>query len=144
MADTWVVVADSSRARIFVQRGRALEEIADRVNPEGRLKAGDLDADRGGRSFDIAGEGRHAMEREHDAKRTKIIEFAKAIADEVDAQRRRGDVDAVVLVAPPQFLGHLRDALGEQTARIVRRTIDKNLVEQDVERIAAEVTALPD
>jgi protein required for attachment to host cells len=143
MADTWVVVADSSRARLFVQRGRTLEEFADRVNPEGRMNARELDADRGGRSFDIAGAGRHAMGREHDTKETRIIGFAKDIADEVGGARGRGDIDALVLVAPPEFLGHLRAALDEQSARLVRRSIDKNLVQLDAAHLAAEVTALP-
>jgi protein required for attachment to host cells len=83
------------------------------------------------------------MEREHDTKEARIIGFAKTIADEIGGARSRGDIDALVLVAPPEFLGHLRAALGEQSARLVRRSIDKNLVQLDAAHLAAEVTALP-
>ena len=47
MATSWIVAADSSRARVLQVAGRAhtLEEIEDLVNPKGRMNDRELISD---------------------------------------------------------------------------------------------------
>ena len=64
MKSTWIVVAESARARIFTMSGIGgkLQEITDLSHPESRLHDTELSSDLPGRTFDIQGQGRHGME----------------------------------------------------------------------------------
>jgi protein required for attachment to host cells len=135
-ASAWVVVAESSRARLFRRAGRVLEELEDFAHPQGRARNRDIDADKGGRSFDSTGRGRHAMERHRDAHRTEVAVFARQIAARLEAGRTANEFERLVLIAPPQFLGELRAALDPDTAALVSHSIDKNLVHATPEDIA--------
>lgn len=137
MPQTWVVVADSSRARIFtVQTPRGpLEELESLVNPEGRMHERDLTADKPGRAFDSVGEGRHATGQMISAKEQEILRFAKDISDRLEAARVEGKCDKLILIAAPKFLGHLRQNLSTPTTALVTQEINKNLAQQDAAEI---------
>lgn len=55
--------------------------------------------------------------------------FAKRLADRLDHGRTQGDFDQLMLVAPPAFLGLLRESLNDQTLKLVSQSVDKNLVQ---------------
>ena len=59
----WIIVADESLARIFSQEKKfgPLRQVAELSNADARKKTGDMISDRGGRSFDSHGQGRHTM-----------------------------------------------------------------------------------
>lgn len=137
MEKTWVVVADSSHARIFRAEGfgRRLIEVETLAHPEGRLHETQLTSDIPGRTFDSHGQGRHAMEEETSPKRHEAIQFAKRISGALESARNTGNFDALVLVAEPRFLGLLRDNLTRETNKLVELAIDKNLVRQTPEAI---------
>jgi protein required for attachment to host cells len=131
MSKAWVLVADSSRARIFAvdtPRG-PLREIEDLVHPPSRLHDRELGTDRPGRSFDSAGEGRHAMEQDVSAKEQEVIYFAGDLASRLEAGRTRREYDRLILVAPPAFLGVLRKKISGETAKMVTQEIDKGLAQ---------------
>lgn len=130
MDTTWIVVAESSRARIFQtdKAGSVFEELADLVHPNSRLKARELSSDSPGRSFDSKGAGRHAMSQMTDTKRHQGEVFAGEIADKLESGRTKGEFDHLILVAPPEFLGLLRASIGSETANLVSTTVNKNLV----------------
>ena len=61
-----VVVADESKAVVY-RRGTLsgpLQEVTTFENETARLKTGEILADKGGRSFDSHGHGRHTMANE--------------------------------------------------------------------------------
>lgn len=132
MTKTWVVTAESSRAKIFAVENRIspLREVDDMAHAEGRERDQDMVSDRPGRSFDSTGEHRHAMERQVDPKRHEAEVFAKRVADRLDQARTSGDCNQIVLIAAPEFLGVLRQQLNANTAKLVSKTIDKNLVQK--------------
>jgi protein required for attachment to host cells len=132
MMKTWVVVAESSRARLFsvVNRVSPLSEVEDFCHVEGRAKDQDMDSDRPGRAFDSMGENRHAMDRSVDAKRHEAEMFAKRIAERLEAGRVEGRYTQLILIAAPEFLGVLRHNLNPGTAKLVSSPIDKNLVQK--------------
>jgi len=130
MNKTWVVAAESCRARIFLAESRvaAMSEIEDFAHVEGRAKEQDLVSDKSGRGFDGMVEGRHGMEKPFDAKHHEAVVFARRIADRIEAARARGEFSRLVLVAGPEFLGILRQQLSSHASRMVSKTVDKNLV----------------
>jgi protein required for attachment to host cells len=143
MTSTWLLVAESSRARIFaVEGGRGeLREIEALEHPEARWSGRDLATDRPGRSFDSAGEGRHAMEQEVGPKEQEARIFAQVLSSRLEAARTRGELGRLIVAAAPGFLGLLRKTLSVETAKLVTLELDKNLAQLD----AAEIrTHLPD
>lgn len=130
MNKTWVVTAESSRARIFAAESRVgpMSEVEDFAHTEGRAKEQDLVADKSGRGFDGMVEGRHGMEKPFDARHHEAVAFARRIAERIELARTRGEFGQLVLVAAPEFLGILRQQLSSHASRMVSKTVDKNLV----------------
>jgi protein required for attachment to host cells len=137
MAGTWVLVADSSRARVFRAEGaqRQLIELEDLSHPEGRLHEASLTTDLPGRRYDTGVQNRSAMEDQTPPKRHEAIQFAKRISQFLEAARNAGDYDRLAIIAEPRFLGLLRDNLSDETIKLVDLQIDKNLVQQSPEAI---------
>jgi len=137
MNNVWVVVASSTRCRIFAQHKHngPLEELEDLVHPEGRLHERRLASDRPGRTFDRAGEGRHAKGNPVKPQEQENIRFAKDVADKIDAARKRDKFERLVLIAEPGFLGQLRQDLPAATLQRLSAELHKNLVEADPDRI---------
>lgn len=137
----WVVVAESSRARIFSTKGRMspLSEIEDLVHPEGRMREGDLVSDSPGSDGGSRGQGRHVIDDETSARGQHNIDFATRIANRLERGRKEDDFDELVLIASPAFLGLLRSKLGKVLRERVSLEIDKNLVKQSTATIAAHV-----
>lgn len=132
-AKMWLLVADAGRARLFSadRAVGALTEIQDIVSPEARLRDQDLARDRPGRTFDRGGEGRHAMEPSTAPSETEAIRFAKDLGEILDQGRVDGRFLYVALIAPPQFLGHLRKSISAETAKQVVLEIDKDFTRDD-------------
>jgi len=131
MTCTWILVADSSRARLFsvASASDVLVEIDDLAHPESRLHETDLNSDRPGRSFDSGGEGRHAMRTPQKQEATL---FAREIASYLEAHHDKGGFSKLVIVSAPEFLGHLRSEIDDNVLKRVALEIDKNLVQHDV------------
>ena len=137
MAGTWIVVADSARARIFkpAALGRALEQVQELLHPSSRAHERELTTDRPGRSFDSEGPGRHAMSENVSPKEHEAWKLCKELADEIEKARAQGRFDRLVLVAAPSFLGELRKTLSDQTMRLVVGDMDSNLASMDAANI---------
>lgn len=96
------------------------------------MKTGDLIADRGGRSFDSHGQGRHTMQSEKaDPKQHLATAFAKKIAENIAADVHKGTCRGFALVATPRFLGTLRNAIATSVKLEPYATVNKEVVGQD-------------
>ena len=139
----WVVVADEAHANVFGRETRRgpLELLFELDNETARKKGHELETDRGGRSFDSAGQGRHAMEPTSDPHRQAAMRFAGDIIDTVERAHHAGLCKDFALIAPPKFLGVLRARLDSQHHFAPALTIDKNLVRHDVADIEASLEA---
>jgi len=128
MSKPWVVVADQSKARIFTvdDPAGALLDVGQLTHPEARERARELGSDRPGRSFDSAGQGRHAMGTSVAPKEQGAIRFAKQIGDHLHAACNEGRCNRLYLVAGPHFLGLLREQL-ESLGNVEITEIGKNL-----------------
>ena len=132
MVRTWILVAESSRAKLYsaISHKGPLSEVNAFVHPEGRLHAGDLVSDRSGADGGSIGQGLHVVDDKSIAKKQENINFAKEIAEYLEAGRIKGAFGRLVLVAPPAFLGLLRDNLNKEVLDLVTEQVDKNLVQQ--------------
>ena len=140
MKKKWVVVAESSRARIFdvVSRTEPMKEIDDLVNVASREHDRDLTSDVPGRAFDTNGlGGRHSMEPHTDPKKQEIAQFAQFVGDRIEKARRVGDCNELVLISSPEFLGLLRQKLDGETQKHISKTINKNLIQKSEAEIRA-------
>jgi protein required for attachment to host cells len=129
-----VVVADEYRA-IFYERDTMtgpLRELRTYTNETARMKTGELLSDRGGRSFDSHGQGRHTMGSDRDAPQQQSAKaFAKDIAQVVAADCHKGACRGYAVIAAPRFLGLLRPEFGNAVKIQPYATVDKDVVGQD-------------
>jgi len=137
MSRIWVLVADSTRARIFAAKSpvAAIEEVHEMQHPEGRLHQQDLSSDRPGRDFDAQGSGSHAMDMEVDPKMQEAIDFAKKINQFLESACNQNKFDRLIIVSGPTFLGLLRDNMSTLVTKFVSREIDKNVVQMREDEI---------
>lgn len=137
MKPMMIVVADSSRARIFTADSTRspLNEIETIAHPEGRIHEQDLVSDMPGKDSGKGGGGDHAYQEKIEPKKQEMIEFAKRIADYLDDARKANKLNKLLIVAAPAFLGELRNHLSTQTSEKIVFELDKNLAHHDVEDI---------
>ena len=126
---TWLVVADAARARIF-----RVEDLGSKLVPASNhqlvhasLADKELVCDKPGRTFDRFGQGRHAKEPPSDPADIEARRFAREVVETLDAERKKGALSHVILVAPPGFLGDLRAEMREPLSRIVAAQVNKDL-----------------
>ena len=111
---TWILVADSTRARIFTTDtpSSPLEEIEDLSHTEGRLHDREMTSDLPGR-IKSSGGGRHALEQPTDPKKHEADSFAHLVAQYLEDAYNVNRFDQLLIVAAPSFLGMLRNHLSE-------------------------------
>lgn len=126
--DTWLLVANSSIARLFkVIKKQSLEEMKVLEHPESHLHTRDLVSDKMGRDFESVGPARHSIEPHISPKQQEFINFAKQIARYLDEARLKGEYERLYLVAGPSLLGHLRHELSPSTAKLVQAEANKDI-----------------
>jgi protein required for attachment to host cells len=126
MSNAIYVVAHRAGARILFQNGPHLESVETIDHLEGRLRNADHDTDRAGRTHDTSGT-RHGLERHESATERAGADFARTLARRIGQLRVDHAYDRVVLVAEPSFLGMLRGACDDATAKTIASTVAKDL-----------------
>lgn len=136
MKKTWILVADSSRARIFSAEtpNTQIQEIKSLSHSEGRLHEQNLSSDLPGKHADSASSSHHGLSENADLKKHEASTFAKQLCQELDAAHSN-HVEQLFIVAEPAFLGLLREQLSSNTAKLVAFELDKNLCKEDAESI---------
>jgi protein required for attachment to host cells len=143
--DTWVVVADASRARLLrLTEERHLVPAIDREIVSADLQSREIGSDRPGRVFDSHGTGRHAAEPRTDPKRHAKFELAHEVSAILEEKRNKQAFEQIVIVAPPQFLGDLRATLSEPVKQMVVTEINKDLSKLSASELETQLSdALP-
>jgi protein required for attachment to host cells len=138
MGRIWILVADSARARLYL-RGRQwdqLDQLEEYEHPEGRAHDGDLVSDQGTAVIQRGGQGqRRSSQPEVSPTEHEARVFAHQLTDRLRKGRVEHEMDSLVLVAAPHFLGLLRDTLDDQTRKCVIHEIDKDLTQYDTEKV---------
>jgi protein required for attachment to host cells len=136
MATTWIVAADSNRARIFQTHSKQdhLQEIEDFANPAAHAKPTELETDNLGR---FRGENMTASAREPkvDAVEHEIELFVKDVSDYLDKARTEHRYDKLCVIAFPKFLGRLRHDLSKEVQKLVEEEVPKDISGLDAREI---------
>lgn len=146
-----IVVADQSEADFYdmEKREQPPRFVARFTDPDAHLHNRDLKSDRPGRVFDHAASpgGRrgatahHATGSEHDPRWIEAQRFARKIAAALETAREHGEFDRLVVMAPPAFLGLLRDAIPTSVRTMIAGEIAKNLVHEPVTAMQSHLPA---
>jgi protein required for attachment to host cells len=140
---TRVLVAHDAGCRAFEQhgRGKKLTLLSEIDFEDGRRHSGELDADRPGRSVDRSGQG-HAYEAHLDTRQHAVSQFAKELAHDLAREFHLGAFRELVIIAPPRFLGMLRDSLDTKLRRALIATLAKDLPRANEEEIRTHLAAV--
>lgn len=136
----WVLVADSSRARIFQDDGAGLEEIMDFTEPMAHLHTRDIVSHQWGRrgtATHIAGSIPNADPKEIAAQR-----FAKRLAEVLNRGALEGMYERLIIAAPPHFLGLLRKALSPSSEHCLTLAIPHDFTAFRADEISERIHVL--
>ena len=140
---TYIVVANAAHARIFTRDALDLTEHDSLVHAEGRLHEGDLVTDRRGAdvhesaSTSVRSSGEEGAATQHENEL-----FAKKIAQRLYSARVDNSMAKLIMVAPPKFLGLLREKLDNTTHKLVIHTLAKDLSKASLADIQNAVSDL--
>lgn len=141
--DTWLIVANSSLARIFkVEKKQLLKELKTLEHPESRLHNRDLVSDKPGRDFESIGPTRHTMEPPTSPKQQEFTLFAKQIAEYLEEARLKGEFDRLYLAASPVLLGLLRQTLNPSIVKLLNGEVDKDMTHFKPQEIVSHLPFL--
>lgn len=128
---TWILVADSARARIFEYQGpdSALKPVAGGVLEDARKQPSELMSDKPGRVFNSGSSGRSAMDYRTDPQTVEKERFVSDLAAFFDAHHN--DYERLIVTAAPQTLGRLRKELSARVQQTIMAEIDKDLSKTD-------------
>ncbi|VAW47078.1 hypothetical protein MNBD_GAMMA04-823 [hydrothermal vent metagenome] len=137
MKPVWILIADSSRARIFTAENSVAElvEIESLNHSEGRLLDQDLTSDQLGRSKESDGSSGHSYVGEIDPKEQENIHFAKRVTQHLCHELNLNKFENLFVVASPAFLGALRSACSNQLKKHIAFSLNKNVVTKTPEQI---------
>ncbi len=139
----WALVADAQHCRILERqvplgRWHELPEEAIEIHNRPSRERG---TERPGRTHESAGSARHAIEPKTDPHREAKHDFARHLAERLEAQANR--YVRLLLVAPPSFLGDLRELLGDEARKRLAGSLDKDLTRHALADIAGHLDAMP-
>ena len=129
---TWILVSDASRAKLFSTELREdpWSQVEEFAHPEGREMSREISPSSppGRMRQTKAPKGRQtAVEPRTTPKEAEALRFAQHLANFLEDAIAKRELDYLVLVAPPHFLGTLRGTLGSQAVKHLRTTVDKDL-----------------
>lgn len=141
---TWVVVASAARARFFEVTGRLApwRELLDLVNSDDRLRRQEFVSDKPGRTVDSARGQHHTLDPSADPKERAAEQFARQVVEKLEAGLYDKQFESLTVVAPPHFLGLLREQMGEALVRAVRDEVTKDLTREDAAGLQAHLAEL--
>jgi protein required for attachment to host cells len=122
---TWIVVADGARARIFSHVNGRVPALAPALDHD--LVATHMRNQDGEHSP-------HSPTPESDPHRHGQLELARVVAHELETARQHG-LQRIVLVAPPRALGDLRKACTTGVHALVTDELGKDLTHMAVHEL---------
>ncbi|TFL16290.1 host attachment family protein [Jannaschia formosa] len=140
-----VVVTDSEKALFLRNRTDAEDPNLDVIEKETQPNPPDREqtANRRGRVHESASPGVRAYD-ETDFHELQKDRFAADLADRLYHMAHAGEFKKLILVAPPQVLGVVRDAMHKEVADKLIATLDKTLTNHprhEIEEIVADSLA---
>lgn len=124
---TWVLVADGTRARIFIKRFKSLNNVMGQDFVSDNLRDSQIYMDKPGRSYESSNPTRHAYQPRTDWHEYQKQTFAKEICSILEKANETADFDELIIISPPKMLGDIRSYLGKQILPKIRAEIPKDI-----------------
>ena len=142
-SQTWILLCEASRARLFTHDGQGdLTEIMDFAHPGSRSHGLQMATDRPGRRSDGPGPHSSGLSQETEPKEVEAQRFATLLAGVLKQGLNQHRFGELVLAAPPHFLGLMRQALDPQVTATLAATFDKNLLGLSNREIESRIFSL--
>jgi protein required for attachment to host cells len=135
MNTVWILVCDAAHARLFEIRNDdpTWHAVGTFDHAESRSKASELVGDHSGqRSSEGRGVHHNALAPASSPKEVQKGHFGHSLATMLDQAMRSRRFDRWVLVAPPHFLGLVKNELTVELEKHLLATVDKDLIHLDV------------
>jgi protein required for attachment to host cells len=138
---TWVLIADAGRARVLETLGssKELNAVADLTFENELPPTHELVRDQQPRSVESVGEMRHPIAPRTDPRRKEKRRFVEELSEMLDQRLRGKGFDRLVLVAPPQVLGDLRDTISPAVRAAVVAEVPKDLTKTPNREVASHL-----
>ena len=141
---TWILVGDTSRAKLFSveQAEQPWSLVEEFENPAAHKTSKELSPTPPGKMKQSgSAKSRHTALQPHTTpKQAEADRFARQIGEHLRHATEQRQLDRLVLVAPPQFLGLLESQLDKQTTKQLIATINKDLAMLDDNEIRNRIT----
>ncbi len=141
----WVLVCDAARARLFEvkERDNKWHLTLSLTHEESRKKATELVSDHAGRSSPPGGSVHHnALAPASTPKEVEQGHFVHSLIGVMDQAMRSNRFSRWVLVAPPHFLGMLKQSLTPELTKHLMATVDKDLSHVESHELADTLRAV--
>ena len=123
----WVLVADGTRARIFIKKFKSLNNAMGQDFVSDNLRDSEIYMDKPGRSFESANPTRHAYQPRTDWHEYQKKLFAKDLCTILVKANENADFDELIIISPPKMLGDIRNFLDKQILAKVTVEIPKDI-----------------
>ena len=124
---TWVLIADGTRARIFVKEYKKLANALGRDLVADNLQDREIKMDKPGRTFESSNPTRHAYEPRTDWHQYQKELFAKELCEVLEKANENDEFDELIIISPPKTLGNIRGYLCKNTLSKVTAEIPKDI-----------------
>jgi protein required for attachment to host cells len=125
----WILVANNSEAQIYESqgKGRKISLISEFEHSEGRAKTSELLTDSPGCNIGSACPDEHSVGENQTVHHTEQKRFARQLVQYITKAKENLQFDQLALVAPPQFLGVLRQIMKNALRSHVLKEVHKDL-----------------
>lgn len=125
---TWILISQNSYAAIYEpeKNFHSLKLVQRFEHPEGRLKEKELTTDSPGRLKSMSTTGKHRVGQQVSAREAQRRKFAHKLCDYLDRSFEKQQFTELILVAPSQFLGELRNTLPKKFNSLISKEINKD------------------
>lgn len=139
---TWIVVADAAKARIFSalkarlfknSGAKELTLISEHAHADSLKTDSELQSDRQGQF------GSGTFEKETDPKRHEEDVFALELARVLTQAHNKNKFHDLIIIAPPTFMGLINKHLSHETQKKVSIRIEKDYTRHNEEQLVTQI-----
>ena len=144
MSKQWILVANSSLARMFSRESPAepLVPLVTLAHAESRMTRSELTQERSGTEANDHSRGPNHLTPRSDPHRKEQLRFAQEIAKHLDQALARGEFESLLLFASKPFMGELRGQMGKACAARVKGSVEHDYTGLGLSEIELRVNQL--
>ncbi len=138
----WYVIADGAHARVIQRNGQKFVSVTELASIDAHKNASDFGSDSPGRSVESMGTTRHAIEPRSNPKDRAKRDFAHLVAQTINEGANAGSFAQWGLVALPDTLNAIKEALNPLATTLLAGEEHKDLVKLPEAELRERLVAL--